>query len=94
VRLPLIQRAFFYMPYQHAENRTLQRESVAPLRSTGADGVRAPSGCAGRFYQSAEQHQALIERFGRFPHRNSPLKRTSSEAEKAFLANNEQTFGQ
>jgi len=94
VRLPLIQRAFFYMPYQHAENRTLQRESVALYDQL----VRTASGrlrdvLAG-FYQSAEQHQALIERFGRFPHRNSPLKRTSSEAEKAFLANNEQTFGQ
>ena len=93
-RLPLIQRAFFYMPYQHAENRRLQEESVALYDQL----VRTASGrlrdVLDSFYQSARDHQALIERFGRFPHRNALLKRASSDAEKAFLAGNEQSFGQ
>lgn len=94
VRLPLIQRAFFYMPYQHAENRNLQRESVALYDQL----VRTASGrlrdVLASFHQSAEHHQALIERFGRFPHRNATLKRTSTAAETAFLGENQQSFGQ
>lgn len=94
VRLPLIQRAFFYMPYQHAENRELQNESVALYDQL----VRTASGrlrdVLASFLQSAQQHQSIIERFGRFPHRNAALGRASTEAENAYLAGSGQAFGQ
>lgn len=94
VRLPLIQRAFFYMPYQHAENRRLQEESVALYDQL----VRTASGrlrdVLDSFYQSAQRHQSVIQRFGRFPHRNALMKRASTDAEKTYLAEEESTFGQ
>lgn len=94
VRLPLIQRAFFYMPYQHAENRKLQEESVALYDQL----VRTASGrlrdVLDSFYQSAQRHQSVIQRFGRFPHRNALMKRASTDAEKTYLAEEESTFGQ
>ncbi|PLB47242.1 DUF924-domain-containing protein [Aspergillus steynii IBT 23096] len=40
-----------------------------------------------------EKHSALIERFGRYPHRNTPLGRTSTEDEIAYLKNGGETFG-
>jgi uncharacterized protein (DUF924 family) len=84
-KLITVERAFFYLPLEHAEDRDLQRRSVAafaellrqapgPLRET----------CRG-FLDYAERHLAIIERFGRFPHRNLPLSRPSTAEELAFL---------
>lgn len=84
-RLPLIQRAFFYMPYQHAENRGMQEEGVALYEQL----VRTASGrlrdVLDSFYQSAGRHRAIIDRFGRFPHRNGILRRATTEAEQRWL---------
>jgi uncharacterized protein (DUF924 family) len=84
-KLITVGRAFFYLPLEHAEDHALQRRSVAafaellrqapgPLRET----------CRG-FLDYAERHRAIIERFGRFPHRNAPLSRPSTAEELAFL---------
>ncbi len=94
VSLPLIQRAFFYMPFQHAENRAAQDESVAlyeQLRRTASG--RLHDVLSG-FERSALEHREIIRRFGRFPHRNKILKRPSSVDEKAFLEEQNQNFGQ
>ena len=69
-------RAFFYMPYMHAEDLVLQDECVR-LMDTRID---APSSL---FH--AQEHRKLIERFGRFPHRNAILGRESTDEERAFL---------
>lgn len=80
-----VERAFFYLPLEHAEDRALQQRSVAaftellrqsppPLREV----------CRG-FLDYAERHRAIIERFGRFPHRNAPLSRPSTAEEMSFL---------
>ncbi|HXS06780.1 MAG TPA: DUF924 family protein [Rhizomicrobium sp.] len=64
-----------YMPFMHAEDRGLQEKSVALFARLGVPGL----------LPFAEQHRAVIDRFGRFPHRNKALKRESTPEEIAFL---------
>ena len=73
--LPVRERAFLYMPYMHSESALMQTESVRLFSAPGLeDNLR-----------SAQQHRAIIERFGRYPHRNAVLGRTSTPEELAFL---------
>lgn len=67
-------RAFFYMPFMHAENLEDQRRCVE-LCSGGSPGN----------LEYAHDHYDIIQRFGRFPHRNAILGRTTTEEEQAFL---------
>jgi len=80
-----IERSFFYLPLEHAEDRELQARSVALYRVL-ADA--APERVRDRylsFLDYAIRHQVIVDRFGRFPHRNAILGRESTEEEKAFL---------
>ena len=83
--LPLVQRGFLYMPLQHSEKRDDQALSVECYEQLAA----ATQGIAGEFMnsflQSARDHRDIIERFGRFPHRNAALKRRSGPEEKIYL---------
>jgi len=75
-----VQRAFIYLPFEHAEDLAAQDESLWLF----AELVEAAPELEGmRDY--AQRHRAVIARFGRFPHRNAVLGRTSSAAEQAFL---------
>ena len=68
-------RVFLYLPFEHAEDLADQRRSLALHRSLpgeGADGW-------------AVLHFEIIERFGRFPHRNAALGRETTAEEQAFL---------
>jgi uncharacterized protein (DUF924 family) len=75
MRLPPEQRAFIYMPFQHSESRDDQARSIELFTALGAP----------LNLDFALRHQAIIARFGRFPHRNSVLHRTSTAEELAFL---------
>lgn len=75
MRLPPEQRAFIYMPFQHSESRDDQARSIELFTSLGAP----------LNLDFARRHEAIIARFGRFPHRNSALGRESTEDEMAFL---------
>jgi len=77
--LPPFQRTFLYMPFQHAEDLAIQRRSVA-LFATMAD---TESG--GKSLDYARRHLEIVERFGRFPHRNAVLGRATTPEETAFL---------
>jgi len=80
-----VERMFFYMPLQHAESREVQDESVAAYRRLR---VEAPQQLFGPFAgaaRSAQNHRAIIERFGRFPHRNRLLGRENTPAEEEWL---------
>jgi uncharacterized protein (DUF924 family) len=68
-------RNFFYLPFMHSE-------SPADLDRC----VQLASGLGGEAERFARHHREIIERFGRFPHRNAVLGRTSTPAELAFLA--------
>lgn len=73
--LGLHQRQFLYMPFMHSEKRAMQARSVALFRGLGS----------AELLGYAEHHQEVIERFGRFPHRNVILGRESTIAEQEFL---------
>ena len=80
-----IERGFLYMPLEHAESVERQRECVAAferLRDSAPPDVR-------QFVELqvdyAKRHAEIIERFGRFPHRNAILGRTSTPEELEFL---------
>jgi len=82
--LPVLQRSFVYMPFEHAEGLGAQDEAVRLfarlLESTpdASPGLRS-------MLDYAEKHRAVIRRFGRFPHRNAILGRHSTPDETAFL---------
>lgn len=78
--LPARQRAFVYMPFEHAEDAAEQARAVA-LFAALAD---SESGFADML-DYAKQHQQVIARFGRFPHRNAILGRASTPDEEAYL---------
>jgi uncharacterized protein (DUF924 family) len=67
------EKAFLYMPFQHSEDLADQHRSLALFTALGDDYLLG----------YAKKHHALIERFGRFPHRNAILGRTSRSAEIA-----------
>jgi uncharacterized protein (DUF924 family) len=69
------ERQFFYLPFMHSEDLADQERCVALARSHGDD----------EFTRYARQHADIIRRFGRFPHRNGMLGRTTTAAERAFL---------
>ncbi|MBL0482295.1 DUF924 family protein [Aeromonas veronii] len=81
-----LERVFFYLPLEHAESREQQARSVALFEALAAEqaGTPAQATFAG-FADFARRHQVIIERFGRFPHRNDILGRTSTLEEAAFL---------
>ena len=91
--LPPVQRAFLYMPLQHSEKMEDQNLAVDCYEQLAA----ATGGIAGdfmsSFLQSAKDHREIIRSFGRFPHRNQALKRTSSPEEEAYLKSGKR-FGQ
>ena len=79
-RLPTAQhRAFVYLPFEHSERVDDQRESLRLqrefVRETGNQ----------EYARHAERHAEIVERFGRFPHRNAVLGRASTDEEIAFL---------
>lgn len=89
-----VQRMFFYMPLQHAESTEVQDEAVAAFRRLAAE---APDALRTGFEDAlryAEEHRTIIDRFGRFPHRNRALGRESSADESDYLAKAPDTFGQ
>lgn len=89
-----IEQAFLIMPLQHAEDRDCQAESV---RRFGALVDQAPLEQRERmreFLRFAQDHRQVIERFGRFPHRNELLGREPTAAEQAYLSGGARSWGQ
>ena len=76
--LPPLQRAFVYMPFMHSEDLEDQRRSVELFRGLGGMGETDPA-------EYAVRHLRIVERFGRFPHRNEILGRRTTPEEAAFL---------
>lgn len=68
-------RIFFYLPFEHSESMADQDRAVALIAALGD----------ANYLQYAESHRDAIRRFGRFPHRNAALGRTSTAEEKAWI---------
>jgi uncharacterized protein (DUF924 family) len=80
-----VERMFFYMPLQHAESLEVQDESVAAFRRLVNEAPQPLRAVFAGTLQYAEEHRRTIQRFGRFPHRNSALGRTSTPEEAGYL---------
>jgi uncharacterized protein (DUF924 family) len=68
------ERTFFYLPFEHAEDLAVQRRSLEIFRAFDPDNL-----------EWARRHHDIVERFGRFPHRNAALGRQSTPEEIEFL---------
>ena len=73
--VPPVKRQFFYMPYQHSESPRIHEFTVALFES-----LADPESL-----EFERRHKAIIDRFGRYPHRNRVLGRASTAEEIAFL---------
>jgi uncharacterized protein (DUF924 family) len=89
-----VERIFFYMPLQHAELSDAQEESVAAYRRLLGEAPEELTPMFASALESAELHRSIVARFGRFPHRNRVLGRTSTAEETEYLGEGGQTFGQ
>jgi len=79
------QRAFFYLPLEHAENIKLQQTGVRLFRQLATKVDPAWRSEYAGFADYSSHHRDIIERFGRFPHRNKILGRVSTPEEIEFL---------
>lgn len=80
-----IERVFFLLPLEHSEDLEAQQLSVRRFLELESE-VTPPLRVAfGNFVDYAVRHRDIIERYGRFPHRNSILGRESTAEEEAFL---------
>lgn len=70
-----VQNSFLYMPFMHSESRIIHEQAVTLYKENGI--------AANLEFEL--KHKAIIDKFGRYPHRNDILGRESTEAEKVFL---------
>ncbi len=84
-QLAPLQRVFLYLPLEHSENLNMQNLSVDKYIELANSVSEEHKPTYRGFVDYANQHQQIIARFGRFPHRNSILGRESSAEELAFL---------
>ena len=73
---------FLYLPFEHSENADAQARSVELISALGNPELTA----------YAQAHKDIIDRFGRFPHRNVILGRTSTAEEMEFLKGPSSSF--
>lgn len=81
-----IERAFFYLPLEHAEDVNTQALSVTKYRRLVDESPPAMRSHMQAFLHCAHLHRDQIARFGRFPHRNAILARKSTPTELIFLS--------
>ena len=74
--LPQAQRVFAYMPYMHSESALVHEQAVLLFTQLGIQDN----------LNFEQRHKAIIDRFGRYPHRNALLGRTSTPQELVFLS--------
>lgn len=75
LQLPVEQRAFLYMPFMHSESAAIHAVAEPLMRE------RAPQ----HTHEFELKHKAIVDRFGRYPHRNAILGRASTPEEEIFL---------
>jgi uncharacterized protein (DUF924 family) len=76
--LPPVKRTFLYLPFEHSEDLRDQQKSADLFAVMKDDEPLA--------YDYALRHMAIIEQFGRFPHRNAVLNRDNTPEEEEYLA--------
>ena len=92
--LTIIERSFFYLPFEHAEDRDAQQLSLRCFAALHQDAPPAFKALTADALHWARDHHDIVVRFGRLPHRNLILDRLSTPDEVAWLAVNRNTYGQ
>jgi uncharacterized protein (DUF924 family) len=92
--LSLIERAFFYMPLMHSENHEMQSTSVRAFKMLVDLSFPEARSTYESFFEYALRHYEIVERFGRFPHRNVIVGRQSTPEEEEFLQKSKEAWGQ
>ncbi len=77
-----VERLFLYLPFEHSEDRDDQRHSLNLIERLGNE----------NWTRDAMAHKQIIDRFGRFPHRNAALNRLSTAGEIAHLKESMKSF--
>src|SRR6185312_2138878 len=80
--IPETRLAFLYMPFMHSESRAIHTEAERLFRHPGLENN----------YAFELKHKAIIDRFGRYPHRNAVLGRLPTDEETAFLQQPDSSF--
>ena len=75
-------RAFLYMPFMHSESVLIHQRALALFSQPGLESN----------LEHERRHKAVVERFGRYPHRNAALGRPSTQEELLFLSEPGSTF--
>lgn len=76
------ERSFLYMPFMHSESRVIHQQAFELFSEAGLENNLA----------FEKRHAEIIERFGRYPHRNQVLNRQSTPAELTFLKEPNSSF--
>lgn len=80
--LNLVEKSFLYMPFMHSESLLIHEEAVKLFSEKGLENN----------LKFELEHKAIIEKFGRYPHRNEILGRSSSPKELDFLKGPNSSF--
>lgn len=92
--LEYVERIFFCMPLEHAESMQAQNRSVEYFEQLFAAVPLEQKAKVQGTVDYAYQHRDVIEKFGRFPHRNRALKRITTPDELVYLNSNHSSWGQ
>ncbi|WP_299484634.1 DUF924 family protein [Acaryochloris sp. IP29b_bin.137] len=80
-----IQRVFFYLPLEHSESLADQEHCLQLFQRLAEEREPYLQSTFESYIDFALRHRNIIDRFGRFPHRNAILNRISTQAEIEFL---------
>lgn len=76
------EKAFLYMPFMHSESKAIHDQAMVLFNQPGLENN----------FEFEKKHKAIIDRFGRYPHRNAILGRQSTDEEVAFLSEPNSSF--
>ena len=90
--LPAVERVFLYLPFEHSEDLADQERSVALYAAIPESPPGFPPTLKENIVFYARRHHEIVARFGRFPHRNAALGRSTTPEEAAFLTEANSSF--
>jgi uncharacterized protein (DUF924 family) len=98
MRLSAAHRTWLYMPLMHSEDLSAHDLADGILTEfsrelEGIDGYNGTKMWVENYQKSAKEHRDILEQFGRYPHRNTALGRTSTDEERRFIEEGGATFG-
>lgn len=81
-----VERAFLYMPLEHSEDPDMQDRAVKHFKALHDEARPEFKTLTANWLDYAHRHKAVIDQFGRFPHRNAILGRESTPEEQTYLS--------